>query len=59
MPDNDDAALAPLIAAAPAIAGLTIDAGNCDGVLAHLKASLAIAGKIGAVGADAAPTFKP
>ena len=49
----------PVIEAAPLLAGLTISAEQRDGVRLHLQNSLAIAERIGPVGAEAAPTFRP
>ena len=46
------------IAAAPFLSGVTVTAGQADGVRTHLKVGLSIAAKIGPVGAEAAPVFK-
>ena len=62
MAEEKMAALAPLdaaIEAATALAGLEIAPGHRAGVRAHLETGLAIAGRIGEAGREAAPTFRP
>lgn len=47
------------VAAAAALAGLTIAEAHRPGVRTHLAAGLGIAARIGETGREAAPTFRP
>ncbi|UOM32658.1 DUF4089 domain-containing protein [Acuticoccus sp. I52.16.1] len=61
MPETSDAPPSPdpAIDAAPLLAGLTITPRQRAGVAMHLATSLAVAERIGPVGNEAAPTFRP
>jgi hypothetical protein len=47
------------VEAAAALAGVTVTPEQRAGVRTHLRVGLAIAGRIGRVGAEAAPVFRP